>query len=354
MLLRVSPPASNKHALRTCSLARIVACLRRWFSVRYRAAHVKRTPQLVLSFGLLALTACSPACTSPAAKNPEPEPAQPKAGSAQAPAGGDSVAAPATGDMVMEAKGVDLSKLSESQRATFFQVINSEPSACGKPHSMAKSLRDDDRCRDSLLASQFVADYLHAGAATSEVRSGLQEVVKALKPRDIPTTGRPVYGKPSAPVEVVVFADFQCPHCKLEAPKVRSTVEKFGGRAKLVFKHFPLMGHPRAKQAAIATEAAHEQGKFWEMHDILFANQERLEDDNIYAYAAQIGLDVAKFKASYSANKGQAVVEQDKAHGEEAGVDGTPAVFVNGRFASGRYALFGGNLAGWIDDALKR
>ena len=305
---------------------------------------------------MLALTACSPACTPPEAKNPDTAP------QADADAEGEGADAKPPkkkkmlppGDMIMEAKGIDLSKLSESQRSTFFQIINSEPSACDKPHSLATSLREDDKCRDSLLASQFVADYLQAGAPTSEVRTGLEEVTKALTPRDIPVEGRAVYGTESAPVTVVVFADFQCPHCKQEAPKIRKTVDQFRGRARLIFKHFPLMGHPRAKAAAIATEAAHEQGKFWEMHDIVFANQDKLEDGDLLSYAAQIGLDVPKFKTHYNARKGKAAVEKDKADGEAAEVDGTPAVFVNGRRANGRYILFGGELSGWIDDALKR
>ncbi|MCR9165074.1 MAG: DsbA family protein [Nannocystaceae bacterium] len=315
----------------------------------------------MLIAGLLAMTACSPACTPPEAKSPDG--ASDKDGAA-AEAGGadaqdpkeDRQKAPPLpkGEMIMEAKGVDLSKLSESQRSTFFQIINSEPSACDKPHSLATSLRDDDKCRDSLIAAQFVADYLEAGAPTSEVRTGLQEVTKALQPREIPVEGRPVYGSENAPVTVVVFADFQCPHCKMEAPKIRKTVDQFRGRAKLIFKHFPLQGHPRAKAAAIATEAALEQGKFWEMHDKVFANQDKLEDGDILSYASQIGLDMDKFKASYNARKGKPVVEADKADGEKAGVDGTPAVFVNGRRANGRYILFGGELSGWIDDALKR
>jgi len=303
------------------------------------------------------MTACSPACTPPEAKNPEAKNGSGDAPEADAKAEGGKGSGPApvpAGEMIMEAKGVDLSKLSESQRSTFFQIINSEPSACDKPHSLAKSLRDDDKCRDSLIAAQFVADYLQAGAPTSEVRTGLQEVTKSLKPREIPIEGRPVYGSENAPVTVVVFADFECPHCKMEAPKIRKTVDQFRGRAKLIFKHFPLGGHLRAKQAAIACEAALEQGKFWEMHDIVFANQDKLEDGDLLSYAGQIGLDVDKFKASYNKRKGKDVVEADKKHGEDAGVDGTPAVFVNGRRANGRYILFGGELSGWIDDALKR
>lgn len=255
-------------------------------------------------------------------------------------------------DMLMEAPGVDTSRLSEVQRGSFFQVINTEPSACDKPHSMARSLKDDSSCRDSQLAAQFVADALASGAPTSAVKHDLPIVVEALQPRDIDITGRPVYGAERAPVTVVVFADFQCPHCRAEAPVLRKAIDQFRGRAKLVYKHFPITGHDRAKVAAVATEAAFEQGKFWEMHDLVFENQNDLSDENIYKWAAQIGLDVPKFKASFVANKGKSVVEKDKADGEELGISGTPAVFVNGREVTP--ALFGGNVTAWIDDALKR
>ena len=300
------------------------------------------------------VAACSPACNPPDAKAPGTDEAR-----------GDGDAKPASvaehekkrselpkDDTLTEAPGVDTSKLSEAQRSVFFQVINTEPSACDKPHSLARSLKDDAACRDSQLAAQFVADALAAGAPASAVKHDLPIVIDALKPRDIDITGRPVYGSERAPVTVVVFADFQCPHCRAEAPVLRKAVDQFRGRAKLVYKHFTITGHDRAKVAAIATEAAHEQGKFWEMHDLVFENQNDLSDANIYKWAEQIGLDMAKFKESFTANKGKAVVEKDKADGEELGIQGTPAVYVNGRQVIP--ALFGGNVTAWIDDALKR
>ncbi|MEM9463059.1 MAG: thioredoxin domain-containing protein [Myxococcota bacterium] len=308
------------------------------------------------------VVACSPACNTPEAKSPGTE----------EPRGPDGRSGPGVGgktkeivdahekkrqelpkeDMIMEAPGVDTSKLSEAQRGVFFQIINTEPSACEKPHSMARSLQDDPDCRDSLLVSQFVADALASGATASAVKHDVPLVVDALEPQDIDVSGRPIYGSERAPVTVVVFADFQCPHCRAEAPKLRKAIDQFRGRARLIYKHFPLGGHDRAKEAAIATEAAHEQGKFWEMHDLVFENQNDLSDANIYKFAAQIGLDEAKFKASYSAKKGKAVVEKDKADGEKIGISGTPAVYVNGRAVTP--ALFGGNVTAWIDDALKR
>lgn len=301
----------------------------------------------------LGMAACTPACTPPDAKNPDDSKAAQAADPNANESAKDDTEAPApSGEMITEAKGVDLGKLSESQRSTFFQILNTEPSACDKPHSMAKSLRDDASCRNSLIAAQYVADRLAGGATPSAVKEELEFIVDSLTPKEIPIEGRPVYGNEKAPVTVVVFADFECPHCRAEAPMLRKAVDQFRGRAKLVYKHFPLGGHKRAKVAAIASEAAHAQGKFWEMHDRIFANQTRLSDEDLYEYAEKSGLDMDAFKAHFEAEKGKAVVESDRAHGEALEIAGTPAVYVDGRLYHDR--LFGGSLSGWIDDALKR
>ena len=308
---------------------------------------------------LLILSACSPACTAPAA-SPETSASQPAPDKVEDPTAVTGAAAGSVGDgpagagapEITEAKGVDLSRLTEPQKTTFFQLLNSEPSACGKPHSLAHSLRDDASCRDSLSVSQFIADALASGAAASDIKDNLEPMIDALRPREINIKGRPLYGNERAPVTVVVFADFECPHCRQEAPVLRQAIDQFRGRAKLVYKHFPLAGHVRAKAAAIATVAAMEQGKFWEMHDIVFENQTALEDADIRRYAQKIGLNMAEFDASYKAKKGQALVEEDRDEGEKLDISGTPAVFVNGRYMNPY--LFGGTITGWIDDALRR
>lgn len=313
-------------------------------------------------FGLAALlwtaAACTPACTPPPA-DPSPTAANGAngggAGSANGSNGaGDNAAAepPAPDQMIMEAKGVDLSKLSEAQRASFFQLINVEPSACDKPHSLATSLRDDAQCRDSLIVAQFVADRLAVGATAADVRLELVSVVEALTVHEINTKARPSMGNERAPVTVVMFADFQCPHCQAEAPIVRETIKKYPNQVRLVFKHFPLNAHPRAKVAAVACEAALAQGKFWEMHDIVFQNSNALEDDDLRRYAQQIGLDMAAFDAHFGAKRGEAAVNGDRADGEKLGISGTPAIYVNGRLK--HPLLFGGTLEGAIEEALRR
>ncbi|MEZ4450995.1 MAG: thioredoxin domain-containing protein [Nannocystaceae bacterium] len=298
---------------------------------------------------LLALTACSPACNTPEAIPP----AEADSGrSPDRPIKAVPTPQASSDEQVNEAKGVDLTKLTEPQRTNFFQILNTEPSACDKPHSLAVSLRDDATCRDSLPVSQFIADALASGASPSDVKMALEEVVDSLRVRDINIDGRPVYGNERAPVTVVVFADFECPHCRAEAPVLKRTVDEYRGRAKLVFKHFPISGHIRAKPAAIATMAAHKQGKFWEMAEIVFENQTALEDADIRAYAKRIGLDMAKFDADVKAGYGRDLVEADRVEGDKLEITGTPAVFINGRYYNP--LLFGGTVTGWIDDALRR
>jgi len=136
-----------------------------------------------------------------------------------------------------------------------------------------------------------------------------------------------------APVEIVVFSDFQCPYCALFAQPFRELqaagVE--GVRTTVTFKHFPLSIHPRAPLAHRASLAAGEQGKFWEMHDLLFANQQRIQRDDLVGYARQLGLDVARFSKTLDEERLQKVIDADLAEGERLRVSGTPTFFVNGQ-----------------------
>lgn len=242
--------------------------------------------------------------------------------------------------------------MNEAGKERFFSILNSEPSACGKPHSLATSINKDPECKDSLEIAKFIATSVAKGLTESNIKGAASFLAENLKPKKIDNTGRPVFGTQDAPVTVTVFADFECPHCAQEAPVVRKAVQKFNGKAKLVYRHFPLRGHDRARAAAIASEAAFAQGKFWEYHDLVFAHQNALSDADLVNYAKQVGLDMEKFNADVKARKGEPAIEGDKAQGEKLEITGTPAVFVNGRYYSP--AIYGGTIEGWIDDALRR
>ncbi|RWX50013.1 Protein-disulfide isomerase [Candidatus Electrothrix marina] len=156
--------------------------------------------------------------------------------------------------------------------------------------------------------------------------------------QDIDTAGSPFLGKEGAPISLVVFSDFQCPFCSKVQPLLDEILKKNPDKLKIVFKHLPLQMHKQAKPAALASIAAHEQGKFWQMHDALFAVSKQLTKENIEKAAKDIGLDMEKFQKDLASPSVQAKLKKDMVDAGKAGVGGTPTLFINGRQVKGRGA----------------
>ncbi|RWX43552.1 Protein-disulfide isomerase [Candidatus Electrothrix aarhusensis] len=154
--------------------------------------------------------------------------------------------------------------------------------------------------------------------------------------QDIDTAGSPFLGKEGAPISLVVFSDFQCPFCSKVQPLLDEILKKNPDKLKIVFKHLPLQMHKQAKPAALASIAAHEQGKFWQMHDALFTVSKDLSKENIEKAAKDIGLDMEKFKKDLTSPTVQAKLKKDMVDAGKAGVGGTPTLFINGRQVKGR------------------
>jgi protein-disulfide isomerase len=154
---------------------------------------------------------------------------------------------------------------------------------------------------------------------------------------DLPVGHSPVKGPENAPITIVEFSDYQCPFCARSEPLIKEALAAYPTQARLVYKQFPLVGiHPQAMPAAIAAVAAQKQGKFWEMHDLLFANQRELAPEQIKSYARQLGLDMAKFEADLQSEDVKAAIQDDMQLAQRAGVRGTPTVFVNGKLLQNR------------------
>lgn len=152
---------------------------------------------------------------------------------------------------------------------------------------------------------------------------------------DIDTTGAPFKGPADAPVTLALFTDFECPYCKQIIPVLDEVLAKNPQTVKLAFKNMPLKFHKMAEPAAKAALAAHEQGKFWPLHDRLFA-ESKLSDDAIKKIASAIGLDMARFEKDMASPSIQAKLQKDLIDAQSAGVTGTPTVFVNGRASKQR------------------
>lgn len=159
----------------------------------------------------------------------------------------------------------------------------------------------------------------------------------ALEPprEDVATADRPSKGPAQAPITMIEFADFQCPFCLAVFPALQQVLDEYGDRIRFVYRHYPLPNHPRARPAAEASACAAEQGKFWPYHDRLFSNQGMLSDADFREHAVQVGMDVAAFSACYDARKHAAEIDADVKAGDDAGVSGTPAFFINGRLLTG-------------------
>ena len=141
-----------------------------------------------------------------------------------------------------------------------------------------------------------------------------------------------ILGPAHAAVTVVEYGDFQCPNCKQAAPAVKLLLQRFHGRMRFVYRHFPLQEvHPHALQAALAAEAAAAQGKFWAMHDLLFENQAHLELPALHRYAERLELDMARYEAEMADQRYLQRVRENIESGARSGVRGTPGFFVNQR-----------------------
>lgn len=152
----------------------------------------------------------------------------------------------------------------------------------------------------------------------------------------LPVLNSPARGPANAPVTLTVFSDFQCPHCSKLVAFIDEVQAKNPDRVRVVFKQFPLRMHNMAIPAALASLAAREQGKFWPLHDLLFANGSQLSEEKIRSLAQQAGLNMSRFDQDRSAQRLRDEVQRDLNLGQQAGVQGTPAVFVNGKFLKDR------------------
>jgi protein-disulfide isomerase len=141
-------------------------------------------------------------------------------------------------------------------------------------------------------------------------------------------------GPSHAPVTLVEYGDFECPNCKQAAPAVKLLLKRFNGRVRLVWRQFPLEEvHPHALQAALASEAAAGQGKFWPMHDLLFDNQQHLKPPALRSYAERLELDIVRYDADMADTVYLQRVREDIESGAKSGARATPTFFLNGVIA---------------------
>lgn len=286
-------------------------------SVRVRFQ--RPVPLLPLVLALLAVGSLGASCGNEAGSSG----AAPQAGAPSAAAAGDAP--------VRALAGVDTSSLTDSEVDRWSSLLGALSSPCGEPRSVGRCAQEGGGCRQCVPAARYLARLVASGFEREEIEGLYRSRYDAKGKVEINTSAAPLLGSPMAPVTIVEFSDFECPYCGRAAPMLEKLVKDRAGKVRFFFMNYPLSGHLHSGAAARAAVAAGLQGKFWEMHDQLFANQQRLEDADILKYAGQLGLDVARFERDWKSPEVQAAVDADRAQGEKLGVQGTPTIFVNGR-----------------------
>lgn len=178
-----------------------------------------------------------------------------------------------------------------------------------------------------------IQDALKAQRPVRPPEPPLEERIKRAVKVDL--NNAPTQGPEDAPITIVEFSDFQCPFCGRVVPTVKQILKDYPGKIRFAFRQNPLPFHQNAQSAAKASLAANEQGKFWQMHDLLFENQRDLSDDSILKLAKQAGLNMDKFQKSWKSNKFDAQIAEDINFARNNGATGTPGFFINGVLVTG-------------------
>jgi protein-disulfide isomerase len=243
--------------------------------------------------------------------------------------------------------GVDFTGLTPAAKTRALHALRTQDCSCGCGMKVAECRVKDPNCAFSRGLASVTVGAIKGGktetAAIAESKAskfGTRPAPKLLDdPVPIPTLGSPMMGPANARITLVEFSDFQCPYCSKAVAQINATLKAYPNDVRLIFKQYPLVdAHPAAAISAAAALAAHEQGKFWPMHDVLFANRPKLSRQWILAWAKEIGLDMKRFTADLDSDAIRKAVLRDQADGDTAGVEGTPTVFLNGQKYNGDLA----------------
>jgi protein-disulfide isomerase len=257
---------------------------------------------------------------------------------------------------VTELPGVDWKGVTPAHKQAALKLMREETCACGCNMKIAECRVNDPSCAISRkLAGVAVKDFSD-GKNAEYVKADLKKVADEPPPVldeavKISTDGDPYKGPANARITMVEFSDFQCPFCSKAVAEANAVLRLFPKDVKLVFKQFPLDTHSEAEFGAEASLAAQAQGKFWEMHDKLYAGFPDLSRKTVMGYAKQIGLDMNRFTSDVDSHKYKTRVRAEEQEGEKAGVGGTPTFYLNGRKYNGIFEASA--LAPIIRDVLK-
>lgn len=244
--------------------------------------------------------------------------------------------------------GIDFSGLTAGQKQKALEMLREQGCPCGCGMKVAECRFKDPACSYSNGLAGVVIKAIQQGKSPDQIAKLESESrwghppapPKVLEdPVTIALAGAPSQGPAHARITLVEFSDFECPYCSQAASEVKAVLNAYPKDIQLFYKQFPLETHPHAEMAARASWAALNQGKFWPMHDKMFANYRKLTRENLLAWAQELGMDIMRFTADLTSPKSKAAVDNDLKDGLDAGVTGTPAFFINGKHYNGPFTM---------------
>ena len=222
-------------------------------------------------------------------------------------------------------------KLTPEQLSQFIEITEEQFCPCGSPQSFKETLLKPGECRTAEQLARFLATKVQENKSKRRTVKALLARIAMLSARvELNTSGAiPRMGDAKAPIQIVVFSDFQCPFCSRIGEPLKKVVNNNEDVA-MVYKYYPLPMHKQAGNAAKAACAANLQGKFWQMHDGLFAEQKQLDSGDFDAIARKAGLNMKKYKKDLMSVQCVEAVESDINEGDKVQLQGTPSIYVNG------------------------
>ena len=243
------------------------------------------------------------------------------------PGGGDTTTA---ADVTLE--GVDTSMLTPREKKEWSTYVSELLAPCADtPVSIAQCVKEKRACSKCLPAAKFVLRSVREGEAKEQVETAFKNRFDASKIKSVSVDDSPARGPENAPIVIIEFADFECPHCGLMAPYLDKAADDHPNDVRLVSKFFPLKGHLHAEPAARAAIAAMRQNKFWPMHHKIYTHQQNLEQADLDSYAKDVGLDLPKFHLDMQSKDTTDKLDRDRKAADALEIKGTPTIYINGR-----------------------
>jgi predicted DsbA family dithiol-disulfide isomerase len=227
-----------------------------------------------------------------------------------------------------------LAQLGENQQAVFLDVLKSEQNYGDCKESVYDCLTMEEPDRTAVRIANFGAYLVSRGVPPRNLGRLVYDRATFASLGTINTFNydeSPTMGNPEAKITVAEFAEFKCPYCAAIRPLLKELVEQSNGQVRFFFKHFPLKRNPGSALASRAAQAAHRQGKFWEMYERLFSDMNRQSMEDLLRHASELGLDMERFKPDIEDPALIRIVERDKMEGINANVTGVPTLFINGK-----------------------